>query len=252
MSTMDEESQESQESKHSKMLAKRYLEVAYDEKAKPIGKYPDTLARWISETYYKRTGRLLDMGSGRGEHLKSFSKLGYDAAGLDIAESAATMCPEFDVRIADVAFEELPFENESFDFIFSKSVIEHTYQPAIVFDKMLAAMKPGGKAVIMTPSWLHTYNVFYMEYTHVRPFTKQSLYDAMKMAGYENVTVEYFYQLPFLWKYKWLTPLVKLFALLPLPYRPAHNASWPEGLNKLIKFSKSVMLIGVGTKKDSA
>jgi len=74
----------------------------------------------------------------------------------------------------------------------------------------------------------------------------------MKMAGYENVTVEYFYQLPFLWKFKWLTPLVKLFALLPLPYRPAHNAPWPEGLNKLIKFSKSVMLIGVGTKKDTA
>jgi len=191
------------------------------------------------------------MGCGRGDHLKAFSKLGYDVAGLDISQSSSDMCPEFDVKIIDIACEELPFEKESFDFIFSKSVIEHTYQPAIVFDKMLSAMKPGGKAVVMTPSWRHTYKNFYMEYTHVKPFTKESLYDAMRMAGYENVTADYFYQLPFLWKHKWLKPFVKLLGVMPLPYRPVQSAPWPDGMNKLIRFSKDVMLIAVGAKKNS-
>ncbi len=237
---------------HAKLLSEKYLDVVYNEEVKPTGKYPDILAKWLLEAHLKKTGRLLDIGSGRGEHLKAFSKLGFEVAGLDISERAAEMCPEYDVRIANIEFEEMPYEKESFDFIFSKSVIEHTYQPAMMLDRMLSALRPGGKAVVMTPSWIHTYKVFYTEYTHVRPFTKQSLYDAMRMAGYENVEVDYFYQLPLVWRQKWLMPFVRFLGMMPLPYRPIQSAPWPDGLNKIIRFTKDVMLIGVGTKKDSA
>ncbi len=247
---MDESRVGSQLKEHAKLLAENYLDVVYSQEVKPTGKYPEILAKWMLDAHLKKTGRLLDIGSGRGEHLKAFSKLGYEVAGLDISPRAAEMCPEYDVRIANIEFEEMPYEKESFDFIFSKSVIEHTYQPAMMLDRMLSAMKPGGKAVVMTPSWIHTYKVFYTEYTHVRPFTKQSLYDAMRMAGYENVEVDYFYQLPLLWRQQWLMPFVKFLGMMPLPYRPIQSAPWPEGLNKIIRFTKDVMLIGVGTKKD--
>jgi SAM-dependent methyltransferase len=233
---------------HSRLVAKRYLDVAYDEEIKPLGNYPNLLTKWIANHVFIKQGRILDVGSGRGEHLNGFYELGYGVAGLDICQAAVDSCPDFDVRVADLAHEPLPYQADSFDYVFSKSVIEHTLQPAVMFEKIKEALKPGGKAVIMTPSWIHTYKIFYMEYTHVKPFTRQSLHDAMKIAGFENVEVDYFYQLPFLWEHPWLKPFIKTLGCIPLPYKPVNNVPWPEGLNKLIRFSQDVMLIGIGEK----
>jgi SAM-dependent methyltransferase len=143
----------------------------------------------------------------------------------------------------------LPFEPGSFDFVFSKSVVEHLHHPVRLLAKALEALKPGGIAVIMTPSWAHTYwGPFYIDHTHVTPFTGPSLLDAMTLAGFASVEVSHFYQLPFLWRYPFLKPLSWAIASLPLPYRPYKAAPWPEGFNKLIRFSKEVMLLAVGRR----
>jgi SAM-dependent methyltransferase len=110
-------------------------------------------------------------------------------------------------------------------------------------------LKPGGIAVIMTPSWPHTYwGPFYIDNTHVTPYTIPSLSDALQMVGFENIRTRYFYQLPFLWNHSWVIPLVRIFAALPLSYRPYQEAPWPDSLNKLIRFSKEVMLLAVCQK----
>ena len=60
------------------------------------------------------------------------------------------------------------------------------------------ALKPGGKPVIMTPSWVHhASGPFNLDYTHVTPFAAPSLDDAMRFAGFEDVDVTHFRQLPF-------------------------------------------------------
>ena len=103
----------------------------------------------------------------------------------------------------------------------------------------------------MTPSWSHTYwGPFYIDYTHVTPFTAYSLKSALEMAGFKKVTVKYFYQLPVLWKYPWLTLFVKLFAKLPIPYAPYNEVPWSVSnpFNKLVRFSKEAMLLAVAEK----
>jgi hypothetical protein len=47
-----------------------------------------------------------------------------------------------------------------------------------------------------------------------------------------------------------MKPLSRLIAALPLSYRSYKPARWPEGLTKLIRFSKEVRLLGVGRKID--
>ena len=146
----------------------------------------------------------------------------------------------------------MPFPTSSFDFVFSKSVIEHLHSPSVLLSKAVAALRPGGMAVIMTPSWAHTYwGPFYMDHTHVTPFTATSLSAALQIAGFKQVDVSYFYQLPFLWRYPFLKPIAWTIASLPLPYRPYQTAPWQESCNKLIRFSKEVMLLGVGSKSES-
>jgi hypothetical protein len=112
-------------------------------------------------------------------------------------------------------------------------------------------LKPGGTAVIMTPSWIHNYKeAFYVDHTHVTPFTKASLTDALKMAGYRDIQVSYFYQLPLIWKIPWLRYLSKLVALFPIPYAPLNDVPWSVSnrINKYVRFSKEVMLLAVAKK----
>lgn len=226
-----------------------YLEVTYDPKHTPYGKYPSQLAQWLLKNVYHTPGSLLDMGCGRGEHLAALNHLGFQVTGLDLSPIASTLTKDFPIHLVNLEQDPLPIPQNSFDYILSKSVIEHMQHPHSLFSKALEALRPGGTAVIMTPSWAHTYwGPFYIDSTHVTPFTAPSLSTAMTVAGFEQVAVSHFYQLPFLWKYPVFMPLVKLIAQLPLPYRPFQSAPWSESFNKLLRFSKEVMLLGVGRK----
>jgi SAM-dependent methyltransferase len=217
------------------------------------------LATWLRDEIFRaspsksgvspRPARLLDIGCGRGEHLAVFAELGFEVSGTDISPRAPELARGFDVAVADLEKEDLPFAPESFDFVFSKSVVEHLRNPDRLLTASFTALRPGGVAAVMTPSWAHNFwGPFYIDHTHVTPFTAPSLEQAMVLAGYEDVRVTHFYQLPFLWRWPALRVLAKLIAVLPLPFRPFRPAPWPDGLNKLIRFSNEVMLLAVGRK----
>jgi SAM-dependent methyltransferase len=229
----------------------KYLQVTYAPDRAPKGSYPYLLAARLLKQVYKSPGRLLDLGCGRGDHLEAFASLGFEVAGVDVCAGAPELSQVCPVKVADLENDPLPFPAGSFDFVFSKSVIEHLRQPTRLLAKAREALKPGGIAVIMTPSWAHTYwGPFYIDHTHVTPFTAPSLQDAMTITGFESIAVSHFYQLPILWRYPWLTPCFWALARLPLPYRPYQSAPWPEGFNKVIRFSKEVMLLAVGRRSE--
>ena len=119
-----------------------------------------------------------------------------------------------------------------------------------LFDEVYRVLKPGGTFICLTPSWKHSYKEqFYIDHTHVTPFTRHSLETLCELSGFE-ADCSYLYQLPFLWKYPFLTFIVKLFALLPIPYRPFNRVGWSEGFNNFIRFSKEAMLISKVKKND--
>ena len=63
---------------------KTYLDVTYSLKTHPEGDYPNCLSKYITKTYFKRNGRLLDIGCGRGDYLDAFANLGFKVSGIDI------------------------------------------------------------------------------------------------------------------------------------------------------------------------
>ena len=141
-----------------------YLDVTYARTRAPRGSYPHLLACRLLAHLYKRPGRLLDLGCGRGDHLEAFARLGFDVAGVDISPRAPELSRNFEVEIANLESDPVPFPTGSFDFVFSKSVIEHLHSPSVLLSKAVAALRPGGMAVIMTPSWAHTYwGPFYID-----------------------------------------------------------------------------------------
>ena len=225
-----------------------YLEVTYALDRLPKTNYPAKLAKRITDTVFKKQGRLLDVGCGRGEYLQEFVRLGFTGAGVDSAASSAGFAADCEIKTVDLDSQAFPFPDASFDFVFSKSVVEHLHRPEAMIAECLRVLKPGGTAVLMTPSWRHTQKIFFEDFGHIKPFGANALSDAMTLAGFRGVTVDYFQQLPVLWAWPVLKPLAWLTALLPLPYRPWDRAPWPDGLNTWIRFSKEQMLLGTAQK----
>jgi SAM-dependent methyltransferase len=226
-----------------------YLQVTYDEKRLPRTSYPRKLAAYLTGRFLRPKGRILDVGCGRGEFLTAFREAGLEVAGLDVSPAAPDLAIGHEVKVVDLEQEPLPYSAGSFDYVFCKSVLEHTRNPIRLLRSAYAALKPGGIAIVMVPAWETGYKgSFYIDHTHVTPFTLPALENAMVLAGFQVVKGELFCQLPFLWGRPWLKPVIWLIAALPLPYRPMHKAKWPSDFNKLIWFSKEAMLLVVGRR----
>ena len=207
------------------MSSRDYVSVIYNEEDKPFTSYPDQLTGYLVKRYKLCQGKkILDIGCGRGEFLRGFIRWGLEGYGVDQSLAAKRICPEAEIVQSDLEDAPLPYEDNSFDYIFSKSVIEHFYFPENLVKEIYRILVPGGIVLTMVPDWEAVYKTFYEDYTHRTPFTKQSLGDIFLIHGFIDAEVEKFRQLPFLWKRSWMAPYYSLVAFIaPRSLRPIVN-----------------------------
>ena len=81
--------------------------------------------------------------------------------------------------------------------------------------------------------------------------TRKGLRDALRIHGFENADCEYFFQLPFIWKYPWLSFIPAVVSLLPdfLKWKDKEQRNTKD--RKLIRFSKEKMLLVYGAKSET-
>ncbi len=219
-----------------------YVNVVYNEKDRPLTTYPAKLTRYLFERYKIKAGQeFLDIGCGRGEFLRGFIDCGVKGYGVDQSRAAEKYCPEAELSTADLENDGLPFEDNFFDVIYSKSVIEHFYYPERLMQEIYRVLKPGGLVITLCPDWEFNYRIYFEDYSHRTPFMQSSLQDIQLIHGFENVRVERFRQLPVLWNgWKWLLPAAELTRLL-MP-------SFIKPYSKWVRFSKEIMLLSSATK----
>ncbi|HJY98748.1 MAG TPA: class I SAM-dependent methyltransferase [Patescibacteria group bacterium] len=230
-----------------------YKDVVYFTDEFGWDNYPQKLCNYLHELYFKKYTRkakkpkLLDLGSGKGNHLVGFKRLGISTYGLDKRREFLKVPGNIPVRYCNFESDRFPFKTAYFDFIFSKSVIEHVSDIEKMMKESYRVLKPGGIIVIMTPDWSSHFKYFYDDYTHKTPLTRKGLQNVLRLFGFDVITAEYFYQLPFVWKHPWLKVIPQAISLLPdwLKWRDEaeHNP------RKIIRFSKEKMLIAVGVKQ---
>lgn len=219
----------------------KYLSVIYNEKLRPYTQYPNLLAEFLFKSCEMEKGqKILDIGCGRGEFLSGFIEQGLVGSGVDRnIQIAQKNCPSADIKTADIEQDGLPFEDKLYDIVFSKSVIEHLYNPDKLMTEAKRVLKPGGTIITMCPSWEHNYKIYFEDYTHRTPFMKQSLHDIHAIHEFENIRVKYFVQLPLVWRKMGflLLPLVFITRLF-VPRKLSYVFKW-------VRFSKEIMLLSV-------
>lgn len=225
---------------------KDYLTVVYDEKKIPRTTYPLDLAGQLVDRFNLKPGMsLLDVGCGRGEMLVAFGEKGISCQGIDIVANAG---PEKDILKCNVAKDIYPFENDSFDIVFVKSVLEHIAEPAFMLDEIKRILKPSGVLILLTPDWSKLWRVFYEDPTHIHPYVPKSVEALLAMHGYENVVAERFCHHKLVWHsrfYHWLASAFQMF----VPVEMARRLTDISGI-KYFRWSVERQVIACGYKAE--
>ena len=85
-------------------------------------------SKWKQE----RKNKILDLGCGLGRHSILFGKLGFDVTAIDLSETAVEYTKERIIKenlkcnVLKCDMQQLPFEDNTFDAVWSYMVISHT------------------------------------------------------------------------------------------------------------------------------
>lgn len=100
-----------------------------------------------------KDAKILDFGCGSGESVYALLDMGYtDVRGYDIIDYLKLRnTSDRNLFVIDDG-KSLPFDTDSFDFVFSDQVIEHVLDQKSFFSELLRIMKPGSISIHTFPA----------------------------------------------------------------------------------------------------
>ena len=99
------------------------------------------------------TGRLLDIGTGRGELLKAAREGGWQAVGAEPSAGFAEYSRNYSgAEVINKPVEKCGFDDASFDVVILAAVLEHLYNPDEVIGEIARILRQGGALYIDVPN----------------------------------------------------------------------------------------------------
>ncbi|TNE54209.1 MAG: class I SAM-dependent methyltransferase [Bacteroidetes bacterium] len=173
-----------------------------------------------------REARALDVGCGTGRWTKFLAK---HVAHIDAIDPSKAIYPaakllreEQNVRLSVAGVSDLPFANDSFDFVFSLGVLHHIPDTSQAMKDAVSKLRPGGQFLVYLYYSLDNKGAFYKFIFHCSTFFRRMI---CKMPqGLKSVVcdiIAFTIYLPFIGLgklVKALTPNSKLYQKVPLSY----------------------------------
>jgi SAM-dependent methyltransferase len=101
----------------------------------------------VAEFRNHKGEQVLEIGCGTGSDLLQFAKHGAIVTGVDLTAKHVELARK---RVGNLAvvhqadMRHLPFEDETFDYIYSHGVLHHSDDPQMVISEMFRVLRPGG------------------------------------------------------------------------------------------------------------
>lgn len=161
--------------------------------------------------------RVLDVGCGSGEFGR-YAPHGAEIHGVDVDERAVELASRFErARRADLESEPLPYEDEAFDAVLAKDVLEHVADAGALAQELHRVLRPGG--VLVASVVMAKPRAVWADYTHVRGFTRRSAALLLRDAGFDVEAIWPMGPLP-------LSTRLGLFRILPVLLRLPALSWW--------------------------
>jgi len=129
--------------------------------------------------------RILDIGCGTGANLEMLSQFGA-AEGVDVSIDALEFCRQRGLQnVRQGEAEHLPYEDSSFDLVTALDVVEHLDDDVLGLKEMRRVLRPEGVALMFVPAFMFLWGVQDDISHHRRRYTRATLQQAVRAAGFE-------------------------------------------------------------------
>ena len=145
---------------------------------------------------YKRSGRLLDVGTGFGFFLSEMKKRGWETAGVEISRTATEYGRDvLGLTIFPGPLEKADFPDRHFEAVTAFYVIEHLSQPMDFLRECYRILKPGGLLLLRYPhttpiksllKFFGIKNRLYDLPAHLSDFSPKMIQDCLERIGFEK------------------------------------------------------------------
>lgn len=153
--------------------------------------YADALVKQLVERYGLRKKRVMEVGCGQGDFLKSLCAAGDNTGfGFDPSYGGGNEDPR--VTIRPVSFAEIEGQHDA-DFVCCRHVLEHIDQPREFLKALVTKLQPGTRVFFEVPNVLFTLRdggIWDIIYEHCGYFSPSSLRRAFQLAGLDVKEVE--------------------------------------------------------------
>jgi len=138
-----------------------------------------------------RTGRVLDVGCGKGLLLAGLRDRGWEVAGTELSEISSRYAVESGIPVHNLSLEMCPLEAASFDVVTFYHSLEHMTHPLQSLRVAHRLLRPGGRLVVEVPNYGSWYARsfgdawFYLDVLrHLYHFTLATLDRMVTVAGF--------------------------------------------------------------------
>jgi len=109
-------------------------------------------------------GKAIDIGCGNGKFIHMMNSLGWQSEGVEFSPLAVDVCREAGLKVFQGDVQAAAFEDNTFDLVSARHVIEHVPNPENFVREIARILKKGGQLLIQTPNskalgrqWFGTY-----------------------------------------------------------------------------------------------
>jgi 2-polyprenyl-3-methyl-5-hydroxy-6-metoxy-1,4-benzoquinol methylase len=166
-------------------------------------------AEYVMELLQKESGRLLDVGCGRGLIMDYFAGRGFEVSGIDISPMAVHAAREkgYEAHLLDIEQEEL---DGRYDIILCLEVLQQLHDPVKALTRLMTIVEDGGELIVSLPNEFHIVSriklLFGMSHigdyrhSHIRLFSPARCEDLFREAGLEIIDRRFVSIIPPRWK----------------------------------------------------
>ena len=147
---------------------------------------------------FRKDGKILDLGCGRGEFLDLLRENGFDGEGVDLNGTMIDLCLDKGLlcRKEDLLAHLASFKDGSLGGVFSSQVVEHLPFPYLkkMIETAFAKLEPGGAIVLETVNPVSVFalvQIYYLDLTHEKPVHPGALKFLLESVGFTDVAIRY-------------------------------------------------------------